>query len=202
MADSKKNKNTNLYYTNRELSWLRYDDRVLDEALDLSVPVFERLNFISIFVSNLEEFFQVRVGSLIGDVNEGDDDVDVRSGMTARDQLRAIHDMVPKLLEKKDLIYRIVDIQLGQAGLKHVLPQQLTKTETARTGSFFHQKINGGKHMVQSSGVTIRFSHRSDIYRCLHCQRRKEEASLPRPDPPCGQGDSPDRLSLRRGRSD
>lgn len=128
---------------NRELSWLRYDDRVLDEALDLSVPVFERLNFISIFVSNLEEFFQVRVGSLIGDVKEGDDDVDVRSGMTARDQLRAIHEMVPKLIEKKDLIYRIVDIQLGQAGIKHILPQQLTKTETARTGSFFRQKIAG-----------------------------------------------------------
>ena len=88
---------------NREISWLRYNERVLEEALDDSVPLFERLRFIAIFVSNLEEFFKVRVGSLLGEDDEGDDLVDEKSGMTAADQLRRILDLVPGLLMKKDM---------------------------------------------------------------------------------------------------
>ena len=76
---------------NREISWLRYNERVLEEALDERVPLFERLRFIAIFVSNLEEFFKVRVGSLLDDDEAGDDSIDRRSGMTAAEQLRIIH---------------------------------------------------------------------------------------------------------------
>lgn len=126
---------------NRELSWLRYNERVLDEALDETVPLFERLNYVAIFLSNLEEFFQVRVGSLIEDADEGDDELDVRSGMTAREQLKAIHEMIPRLIEKKDLVYKLVDTELGKAGLCRIMPEELTKTERARVGSYFRQKI-------------------------------------------------------------
>ena len=88
---------------NREISWLRYNERVLEEALDDTVPLFERLRFIAIFVSNLEEFFKVRVGSLLGEDDEGDDLIDEKSGMTAAEQLRRIHDLVPGLLMKEDM---------------------------------------------------------------------------------------------------
>ena len=57
---------------NREISWLKYNERVLEEALDKTVPLFERLKYIAIFESNLEEFFQVRVGSLIEEKKDGD----------------------------------------------------------------------------------------------------------------------------------
>ena len=53
-----------IYTQNRELSWLRFDERVLEEALEKDVPAFEKLKFISIFTSNLDEFFMIRVGSL------------------------------------------------------------------------------------------------------------------------------------------
>ena len=101
---------------NSEISWLRYNERVLDEALDEKVPLFERLRFIAIFVSNLEEFFKVRVGSLLGEDEEGDDDIDEKSGMTAADQLRRIHELVPGLLLKKDMAYSVVESKLAAAG--------------------------------------------------------------------------------------
>lgn len=126
---------------NRELSWLRYDDRVLDEAMDETVPLFERLNYISIFMSNLEEFMQVRVGSLIEDVADGDDEPDVRSGLNAREQLKAIYDMIPKLLLKKDITYRIVDQELKKIGIQRITPDELMKTEVMRLGSYYRQKI-------------------------------------------------------------
>ena len=126
---------------NRELSWLRYNERVLEEALDERVPLFERLRFIAIFVSNLEEFFKVRVGSLIGEEDEGRDHVDEKSGMTAAEQLRHIHDLVPGLLMKKDMAYSIVEAGLSEAGVVRLEPSQLNEEERGRCFDFFRDKI-------------------------------------------------------------
>ena len=126
---------------NREISWLRYNERVLEEALDETVPLFERLRFIAIFVSNLEEFFRVRVGSLLGEDDEGDDVIDEKSGMTAADQLRRIHDLVPGLLMKKDMAYGLVESRLAEAGVVRLEPWQLTDEERGRCFDFFRDEI-------------------------------------------------------------
>ena len=126
---------------NREISWLRYNERVLEEALDDSVPLFERLRFIAIFVSNLEEFFKVRVGSLLGEDDEGDEQKDEKSGMTAADQLRRILDLVPGLLMKKDMAYSIVESKLAGAGVERLETWQLDDEDRGRCFDFFREKI-------------------------------------------------------------
>ena len=126
---------------NREISWLRYNERVLEEALDDSVPLFERLRFIAIFVSNLEEFFKVRVGSLLGEDDEGDDLIDEKSGMTAAEQLRRIHDLVPGLLMKKDMAYGLVESKLAEAGVIRLEAWQLSDEERGRCFDFFRDEI-------------------------------------------------------------
>ena len=85
------------YFVNRELSWIKFDDRVLSEARDKNLPLFERLKFLSITSSNLDEFYMVRVASLKDQVHVGYKKTDI-AGMTAKEQLKAIsqqtHDLV------------------------------------------------------------------------------------------------------------
>jgi polyphosphate kinase len=91
-------------YINRELSWLQFNARVLSEAEDLSNPLFERLKFLSISASNLDEFFMVRVASLIDMINAGYKKPDI-AGMTASEQLEKVLDCVHKFVDKQYDIY-------------------------------------------------------------------------------------------------
>ena len=75
------------YTQNRELSWLRFNQRVLEEAQDESVPLMERMKFVAIFTSNLDEFFMIRVGSLYDMAVADSKKQDIRSGMTPKQQL-------------------------------------------------------------------------------------------------------------------
>ena len=75
---------------NRELSWLRFNQRVLEEARDETVPLMERMKFVAIFTSNLDEFFMIRVGSLYDMAAADSKKIDQRSGMTANQPLHAI----------------------------------------------------------------------------------------------------------------
>ena len=83
-----------IYTQNRELSWLRFNERVLEEAREKNVPAFEKLKFISIFTSNLDEFFMIRVGSLYDMAAADNKKQDIRSGMTPVQQLDAIYQAV------------------------------------------------------------------------------------------------------------
>lgn len=86
------------YTQNRELSWLRFNERVLDEAADETVPLVERLKFVSIFSSNLDEFFMVRVGSLFDLSVLSPNEQDNKTGWTPKEQLEEVYRAVPALL--------------------------------------------------------------------------------------------------------
>ena len=88
------------YTQNRELSWLRFDDRVLDEAYDETVPLFERLKFVAIFESNLDEFFMVRVGGLSDLATLKRQPRDNKSNLTPSEQVAAIRAALPPLMER------------------------------------------------------------------------------------------------------
>ena len=103
------------YYINRELSWMQFNERVLSEAEDLSNPLFERLKFLSISASNLDEFFMVRVASLKDMINADYRKLDI-AGMTAKEQLSAVLDNVHRFVDKQYEIYN-----------KHLVPALLAK---------------------------------------------------------------------------
>ncbi len=99
------------YYVNRELSWIKFDERVLSEAKDKSIPLFERLKFLSITASNLDEFFMVRVASLKDQVHAGYEKSDI-SGLTPKQQLAEIGVQTQKLVQQQ---YQILNRSLFPA---------------------------------------------------------------------------------------
>lgn len=101
---------------NRELSWLKFNDRVLLQAKDDKVPIGEKLSFVSIFQSNLDEFFMVRIGSLYDQMLFYPATKDNKTGMTAEEQLKACLKRITYLNKKKDRIYQNIMSDLEKNG--------------------------------------------------------------------------------------
>ena len=117
----KDNARYDLSYTqNRELSWLQFDLRVLEEAETETVPLLERLRFASIFTTNLDEFFMVRVGSLFDMSIMTPDNIDNKSGMTPAEQLEAIYKAVPPMLHRRERVYKHIMKELEEKGITEV----------------------------------------------------------------------------------
>lgn len=129
------------YTQNRELSWLRFNRRVLEEAADDTVPTLERLKFISIFTSNLDEFFMVRVGSLVDMASVSPKDVDNKSGMGPKEQLAAIHEVVPGLIEIKGQLFQRVSALLAQEGIQDLEYPDLTDQERVQADDYFRSAV-------------------------------------------------------------
>ena len=130
------------YYTNRELSWLLFNKRVLSEAKDKQLPLFERLKFLSITASNLDEFFMVRVASLRDMVNAGYKKKDI-AGMTAEEQLSHVNEETHKLVEQQYNTYnRSLLPQLLDHGL-HIIRhhEDLNKEEGAFVDRYFAENV-------------------------------------------------------------
>ena len=129
------------YTQNRELSWLRFNQRVLEEAADESNPLLERLKFVAIFSSNLDEFFMVRVGSLFDLAAVSPEAVDNKTGMTPIQQLRRIYETVPGLIEQKKRIYAGVRAALAEAGVEDVTYPSLRAKEEKHVDRYFKADI-------------------------------------------------------------
>lgn len=100
------------YTQERELSWLKFNERVLEEATDESVPLFERLKFAAIFTSNLDEFFMIRVGSIYDMTLSRQAHVDSKSGLTPTEQLQAVCRAVPPLYKRRDKTFAQLETRL------------------------------------------------------------------------------------------
>lgn len=129
------------YMQNRELSWLNFNDRVLSEAQDPTVPLLERLRFVQIFVSNLDEFFRVRVGSLIDMVPAGDAYHDSKTGWTAEEQLQHIYSTARTLCAKKDRVYFHLEHKLRHQDIWHLSYDELTDDEQEYIEHHFQNHI-------------------------------------------------------------
>ena len=126
---------------NRELSWLMFNDRVLSEAMDETVPLLERLKFIAIFTSNLDEFFMIRVGSLFDLMNVNENAVDSKSGMTPRQQLDRIYETVAVMYHKREQLFFDIDSRLRAHDICHTTYQGLSADEQKYIRQYFKDSV-------------------------------------------------------------
>lgn len=129
------------YSQDRELSWLRFNERVLEEARDESVPLFERLKFASIFTSNLDEFFMIRVGSIYDMTLSKQSHVDSKSGMTPSEQLEAIFKAMPALYKQRDKTVATINSRLRSCNICCLSPSELDGKEKKQAEQWFRDSI-------------------------------------------------------------
>lgn len=128
-------------YENRELSWLRFNQRVQEEAEDKRNPLCERLTFMSIYQTNLDEFFMVRVGSIHDQMLLEDDPRENKTNMTASEQLVAIRERVRELGKRKDESYHKLMKEVEKKGIHVVMYSDLDEKEKAFVQGFFQREI-------------------------------------------------------------
>lgn len=128
-------------YVNRELSWLQFNERVLEEAEDGQLPLFERMRFISIFGSNLDEFFMIRVGGLYDALEFTPDACDRKTGMTIPEQIDTIYDRVRQLLPQVETCYRSLRAELDSVGIHQVDFDHLSEYELFILKRYFETDI-------------------------------------------------------------
>ncbi|APT59103.1 RNA degradosome polyphosphate kinase [Roseomonas gilardii] len=127
-------------FINRELSWLAFNERVLEQASHPDHPLLERLRFIAISASNLDEFYSVRVAGLVGQVRAGITRLSP-DGLTTAQQLNAIHERAGSLIEAQRVAWREVRVLLREAGIAVLEPAELEESERAWLESWFMERV-------------------------------------------------------------
>ena len=134
-------KNQNLCMTNRELSWLQFNERVLNEAGNPRVPLAERMTFASIFQTNLDEFFMVRVGTLLMQMQSSEEIIENKTGMNSKEQVKEILKRVNVLEEKKAKIYEQLMGELEPEGIRIINFNKLFAEEGKLLEKYFDAHI-------------------------------------------------------------
>lgn len=129
------------YTQNRELSWLMFDNRVMDEAFEPEVPLFERLKFCEIFDSNLEEWFMIRVGGLSDLATLKNQPKDNKSHKTPAGQLDAIFEALPPLVERHAAGFAQVEAELRDKGLVRLGASELAQEDVAQLSRYFEAHL-------------------------------------------------------------
>ena len=130
------------YTQNRELSWLRFDDRVLDEAFDETVPLFERLKFVSIFESNLDEFFMVRVGGLSDLASLKRQPRDNKSNLTPSEQVDLVLATLPTMTARATQGFRELEGELFARGVERLDAESLEGEDRTFVEEYFRRSVS------------------------------------------------------------
>ena len=170
----------NSVYMNRELSWLKFNERVLEEAESQTVPLCERLSFASIYQTNLDEFFMVRVGSLVDQLLVSKDIRDNKTKMTPKEQISAILSQVAKLNRRKDSVYSDLMEQIEEYGIKLVNFRKIDKKGTEYLERYFDSEI---APLISPTVVGKRqpfpFLRNREIYAVVVLQRKTDPSLYP-----------------------
>ncbi len=129
------------YTQNRELSWLKFNQRVLEEAADPTVALLERLKFLAIFSSNLDEFFMVRAGSLLDMSLVDNHQIDSKSGMSPSEQLSAIYQEAARLYKTRDNVARNLSNTLKEVHIESLSFKNLNKKQTKFITNYFEKEL-------------------------------------------------------------
>ncbi len=133
-------KNSPLRFLNRELSWLSFNERVLEEAENLKYPVLERLRFLSISAANLDEFYSVRVAGLLGQVKEGIKELSA-DGLSAKQQLSRINERAGMLMTEQQRVWGLLRTNLNHEGISIINSSELNVDDMSWLENHFLDKI-------------------------------------------------------------
>lgn len=184
---------------NRELSWIKFNERVLEEAERTDVPMCERLSFLSIFQSNLDEFFMVRVGSLKDQMTLDQEIYDTKTGMTPEEQINACLAEIRLLNERKTKVYHELLQGLEQAGLQLVNFNTISREDGKKLGAYFNEEI---LPLLSPSIIGKRqpfpFLRGKDIYAVAVLERKSGKRRMGII--PCGSGVFPRLIQVCEGK--
>ncbi|MBR5239591.1 MAG: polyphosphate kinase 1 [Clostridia bacterium] len=164
-------------YENRELSWLKFNERVLDEATDSLTPPLEKLRFLSIVTSNLDEFYMVRVGSLTDHVQFGKQTKDDKSGLTEAEQVAKVLKRTQKFYTRQEAVYESVLRELSSHGFRLLKPNELTKDQLSFVKDYYQRAVEPllSPQVVDARQPFLHLENRA-VYTALHLKKKEKSA--------------------------